>query len=142
MMRLFSLAVVLVLLGCDTEPEGDFAPNVAAPPEPLDDSEGRTKALGQAMDAAENIELEIGEYNDRIQRAVDRPTRPPGGAAKKIDARFGSRHNRRFLPSGQVAERLNAPDSKSGSRVSRDEGSNPLCPLLWVHSPFFVMRDP
>jgi len=66
MMRLFSLAVVLGLLGCDAEPEGDFAPNVAAPPEPVDDSEGRTSALGQAMDAAENIELEIGEYNDRI----------------------------------------------------------------------------
>ncbi len=52
MMRLFSLAVVLALLGCDAEPEGDFAPNVAAPPEPVDDSEGRTSALGQAMDAA------------------------------------------------------------------------------------------
>ena len=49
MMRLFSLAVVLVFLGCDAEPEGDFAPNVVAPPEPVDDSEGRTSALGQAI---------------------------------------------------------------------------------------------
>ena len=83
MMRLFSLAVVLVFLGCDAEPEGDFAPNVVGPPQPVDDSEGRTSALGQAMDAAENIELEIGEYNDRIQRAVDEANAAAGGSGKE-----------------------------------------------------------
>ena len=68
---------------------------------------------------------------------------PLAGAAKKIDARFGGRHNLPFLPSGQVAERLNAPDSKSGSRVSRDEGSNPsLSAFMGPFGPFFVMRDP
>ena len=83
MMRLFSLAVVLALLGCEAEPDGDFAPNVAAPPEPVDNSEGRTSVLGQAMDAAENIELEIGEYNDRIQRAVDEANAAAGGNSKE-----------------------------------------------------------
>ena len=69
--------------------------------------------------------------------------RPRGVGAKKIDARLGSRHNRRFLPSGQVAERLNAPDSKSGSRVSRDEGSNPsLSAFIGPLGPFFVIQDP
>ena len=56
MMRLSFCALVLALFGCNAEPEGDFAPNTAAPPEPVDDSEGRTSALGQAMDAAEYIE--------------------------------------------------------------------------------------
>ena len=82
MMRLFSLAVVLVFLGCDAEPEGDFAPNVVAPPEPVDDSEGRTSALGQAMDAAENIELEIGEYATESNGRWTRPALPLAGAAR------------------------------------------------------------
>ena len=48
-----------------------------------------------------------------------------------------------FLPSGQVAERLNAPDSKSGSRVSRDEGSNPsLSAFMGPQGLFFVLRNP
>ncbi len=83
MMRSFSFAVVLVFLGCNSEPEGDFAPNTAAPPQPVDDSEGRTSALGQAMDAAENIEVEIGAYNDRIQQAVDEANAAAGGGGKE-----------------------------------------------------------
>lgn|GEM_PF-4377796 len=83
MMRLSPCAVVLVLFGCNAEPEGDFAPNTAAPPEPVDDSEGRTSALGQAVDAAENIELQIGEYNERIQRAVDEANAATGGSSKE-----------------------------------------------------------
>lgn|GEM_PF-6540801 len=67
----------------------------------------------------------------------------PAEAAKKIDARLRSRHNRRLLPSGQVAERLNAPDSKSGSRVSRDEGSNPsLSAFIGPLGPYFGLWDP
>ena len=83
MMRLSFCALVLALFGCNAEPEGDFAPNTAAPPKPVDDSEGRTSALGQAMDAAENIEFEIGEYNDRIQRAVDEANAAAGGSNKE-----------------------------------------------------------
>ena len=44
---------------------------------------GPCAALGQAMDAAENIELEIGEYNDRIQRAVDEANAAAGGSGKE-----------------------------------------------------------
>ena len=81
-------------------------------------------ALGQAMDAAENIELEIGEYNDRIRWT--RPTPPLAGAAKKIDARFGGRH-RRSLPfrtgGGAAERRIRNPV------LSRDEGSNFYGPI-------------
>ena len=62
--------------------------------------------------------------------------------AKKIDASPSTRHNQSFLPSGQVAERLNAPDSKSGSRVSRDEGSNPsLSAFMGPAGPNFVINE-
>ena len=63
--------------------------------------------------------------------------------SERIDASPWTRHNQSFLPSGQVAERLNAPDSKSGSRVSRDEGSNPsLSAFIGPFGPFFLIVDP
>ena len=84
MIRLSLLSFGLLVLGCCAEePEGNFAPNTVPPPEPIDDSEGRTSVMGQAMDAAENLEMEIGEYNDRIQQAVDDANSAAGGRGRE-----------------------------------------------------------